>query len=145
MKYLFFILFTSCSLFYEPIIPSEVEPYVDQFIYEGAKRGVHVNKDRMKIKFEDLGSRVGSAYYYRPRYFVKLNPKNWAVYNEDQRCYLVFHELGHAVLKRRHDDTMIDGRYASIMAAGRIHHTVHPQSNYFRNYYDEYMLEMFSK
>ena len=150
--YVFLILLTSCSLFFNPIIPDELEPYVDAFIYEGAKRGVHVNKERIIVEFKscyELGASARGGSNVLTRYKVKICEYRWfAEWNEDQRTYVMFHELGHAALGRGHrNDTVMTPdmgmRYVSIMADGKPYYTTHPEHNHFRAYYDEYMDELF--
>jgi hypothetical protein len=148
---------SNCSLIYEPIIPKSVERYVDEFIYEGEKRGKFINKDRIKVKFEDLdGIRSGTGIYtFYGRYLVILDYKFIYYYeegqwNEWQQRWLVFHELGHAVLNRGHrqhkTNYIYEGfyRYTSLMAVGKMWETTHSNRNYFEEFYSEYMDEMFN-
>jgi hypothetical protein len=161
------VLLSSCSLFYEPIIPSDVEPYVDEFIYEGVKRGTKVNKDRIKIRFRSISPAMGTGCYcLSGRYLITIDHR-W--YDENawtndrlepwEKRWLIFHELGHAALNRGHKNHKInyvldppmntDGtvngfyRYASIMAEGKMRIMVGLQRNYFEEFYSEYMDEMF--
>ena len=147
---LFLFLLFSCTLFYEPVILYEIEPFVDKFIYEGSKRGVHINKDRIKVKFVKFeGAKSGDGENIFGRYRVRFDPRSWVQWEEDHRFYMVCHELGHAALGRRHNDKTewVDWadttRFVSIMAKGKLHYTVHPTHDFFNNFYDEYMDELF--
>jgi hypothetical protein len=42
-----------------------------------------------------------------PLNYIKINKKFWETASEVQRRILIFHELGHCVLDRRHDDNLI--------------------------------------
>lgn len=136
----------------DPVMPLDSQIYVDEFVHEAAKRGIYVNKDRIHIKFKELkGTASGTAYKYTVRYRVKINESSWKEYGLEinssyehyYKQYLIFHELGHAVLNRNHFDKMVDGRYVSIMAPGKMHYTIHPTHMYYVNYWEEYMDELF--
>jgi hypothetical protein len=154
-NYYVFILalfLSSCSLFYDPIIPTEVEPYVDRFIYEAGRHGTSINKDRIKVEFKDLGITAGEAKrgIIRLRYTIFINEGPWRnEWNEDHKTYIVFHELGHAALGRPHCNDVEwvwwadTTRFVSIMASGKMYYTVHPTHDFFNNFYGEYMNELF--
>lgn len=46
---------------------------------------------------------------------INVNVEKWSMLNEWRREAVIFHELGHCILGRAHDDVVINGRYKSIM------------------------------
>lgn len=154
----FLIYIGSCSFLYDPIIPYELERYVDEFIYEGAKRGVHINKDRIKVKYKDLDNGGRGIHHPLGRHTVIISTRiidyyRVGDYGEWQMRWLMFHELGHATMRRGHKNHKVNHieedltgfyRYASIMAQGQTWYMTHPNRNYFKEFYSDLMDEMFN-
>jgi len=69
------------------------------FYKEANERGCVVIP--MDIHFARLGSTAG---YCVPRFGILLNETLWHDYGEFQRKELVFHELGHCVLQKDHEE-----------------------------------------
>lgn len=144
-----------CSIIFEPVIPHEVEGYVDEYISEGAKRGVTINKDRIKVVWKPLEDKHGRGIH-GVRHKLILDPDDWKGYNDWKRRWLVFHECGHAIFNQGHRYYKVNyiyehplaygpigyWRWSSIMAAGKMNHTV--DNGYFEKHYSEYMDEMFN-
>ena len=93
---------------------------VDQFESEGSRRlGRPVDTGDIPILF--VGSLISSAGYCMPlndgRRVIMLNDFQWTMavlFSDDE--FLIFHELGHCYLGRRHHNArMEDGRPVSIM------------------------------
>jgi hypothetical protein len=105
-------------------VPAELEPYVDLFEQEAAKRGQNITIDNLRVLYEgDLldGTAAGTCTYPHldnpiPTIRFDTNSVNWTN-NEYSREILVFHELGHCVLNRRvhRDDDLPNGNFASVM------------------------------
>lgn len=89
-------------------IEPEFEYFVDLFELE---QNVDVN---IEIKFAKLElPAVGMCYYYQyengTREFVniEIDPDYWQLTSETKKEVLLFHELGHCVLGRDHDEQRI--------------------------------------
>ena len=69
---------------------------------------------------------------------IKIDRTDYALLSNVRREALLFHELGHCLLNRVHDDdTYDDGRPKSLMNKYII------GEYYYSSYYDEYMRELF--
>ncbi len=107
------ILCTSCTHNYNPI-PSDIEPYVSEFEHHSKQYSKHIKLN--KINFILQGNFTAhpnwSGYYYDGTVYLDTTSMHYR-YN---RRALVFHELGHAVLHRDHNDKMLNnGITGSIM------------------------------
>lgn len=104
-------------------VDATLEPYVRRFLDEARKRGQTVNATNLVVKFDTLAvaevcGECRLAAGEPPT--VRLNPKGfcWKTAGEEAREGLVFHELGHCLLKRLHKNTRLpNGLYASLMNA----------------------------
>ena len=103
-------------------VPDDVSGYVDSFIHEAELRGHDFSDARrgLIVEFTDLPDNKGGSS--KSSFFtnlIKLDPFIWKQMNDRQREMLVFHELGHCVLGRKHkNETLLLGECASIMKEG---------------------------
>ncbi|MEQ8417484.1 MAG: hypothetical protein RIB71_23580 [Imperialibacter sp.] len=103
-------------------VPDDVSGYVDSFIHEAELRGYDFADVRqgLTVEFTDLPDNKGGSS--KSSFFgnhIKLAPLIWKQMNDRQREMLVFHELGHCVLGRKHkNETLLLGECASIMKEG---------------------------
>ncbi|MEQ8808406.1 MAG: hypothetical protein RIE59_05005 [Imperialibacter sp.] len=103
-------------------VPAEVEIYVNSFIDEAELLGHDFSDVRrnLTVEFTDLPDNKGGSS--KSTFFgnhIKLAPLIWKQMNDRQREMLVFHELGHCVLGRKHkNETLLLGECASIMKEG---------------------------
>lgn len=104
-------------------VPELIEPYIEAFEAEAAKRGIELEINNLRVEFEgDLqdGEAAGlctfaSAANPTPHIRLDTNSFNWQN-NIYHREILVFHELGHCILNRLHTDGLLpNGNIASIM------------------------------
>lgn len=107
-------------------VPNEFKSYVTQFAAEAAKRGHTFNfeKSGLIMEFADLKDGVaGVCHYEKPirieidkAYWEKLGTKSGA---ELMREDIIFHELGHGFLNRKHDNSLLEnGDWKTIMCGG---------------------------
>jgi hypothetical protein len=75
---------------------------VNKFFLEAEKHGVNVSIDDWSIEFADLDHRPAHGLTIYSRKLIQIDPESWEVFNETRRELLIFHELGHAILNRRH-------------------------------------------
>ena len=109
----------------EPVqysVPPEVEPYLKTFREEAQKRNVSVSTDNLIVEFgtvkaEDVCAQCLRENGKTPR--ITINDKNplcWQQASQYERECLLFHELGHCLLKRAHkSDKFPNGAFVSIM------------------------------
>lgn len=94
------------------------EDYVQRFITEGAARGVDINFDDtgLLVEFSDQIVNNASGFCYVDQYHVVIDKAEWNALTDDQKDFLMFHELGHCVLDRRHrNDQFGDDTWVSMM------------------------------
>jgi Zn-dependent peptidase ImmA (M78 family) len=88
-------------------MPIEVRDYVRDFMYQSEKRGRKLNLKNLRVKFVDeniiSSDGVSAEALYRPSEHTVFINKNSNVWIQNPRS-TVFHELGHAILKRDHRD-----------------------------------------
>ena len=115
--------------------PKEVEPYIVRFENEAKKRGViiDIHNSKIQLKYgEPTGTWVAMCSYGTD--IITIDSLVWNTNGDDfERERVIFHELGHCFLERKHlNDTMPKGEYKSMMFGG---FTPFPPQNKF-NYRD---------
>lgn len=89
-------------------IDNELQTYIDQFEEEALQRGLDVNFTETGIHafIEDIeGAIVGQCQHKEDEPNVILLDRNyWDKATDDEKVLIVFHELGHCVLKKEHND-----------------------------------------
>jgi hypothetical protein len=116
MKYIILLLlaitFSGCELIDREIDP-EIQPFVDQFYMEARSRGLDLDVPNMKIQFKNIkGKETGRCNMVFKTIYIDKESIQWK-YNPE--C-LVFHELGHLILKRNHRNDVINKYCLSIMS-----------------------------
>lgn len=116
----------------------EFEPYVVSFEQEAAARGIRIEVNDLIIHPGETGSSVAICVtepMKTPRIVVG---ELWYFKSEEKREAVIFHELGHCILGRGHDENRrSDGFAASLM-------TPEPSGIPFRNEFRrEYLDELF--
>lgn len=131
--FLFLTLLSACSDDSDELtptkyeVPAEVEPFVQSFIAEAKKRNLDLVINNLIVELTtpvNIGSRpvCGKATGEGGRQNVitlDIECQAWRNGGE-AREILVFHELGHAILKIRdhRDSTLPNGAYKSILFGG---------------------------
>lgn len=115
-----FILLCGCnrSLPYTPVVSvdSKLQKYVDEFTDESVKVNRKVDFTDLTVRFsyemeEDvLGQCVNTRH---PLVLINENP--WYDQTETAQKIIMFHELGHCILNRKHVETWTNGIATSIM------------------------------
>lgn len=99
-------------------IQPEIRPYFDRFVAEAEKRGVVMDTYGVKISFGPMshdGQQGVTSHRYREMR-IDSSSYRWKNYPES----LVFHELGHLLLHREHNDHRIEYNPTSIMDSQEI-------------------------
>lgn len=107
------------------VIPNQIQPFVDQFIWEAEKRGVDLDVSKLSFEFETgiqggsaENSIVGICTRSDNLHLIKIDTLNslWLLSGDLGKEEIVFHELGHCLLGRFHrDEKFISDDFASIM------------------------------
>jgi len=127
LSFLMFSIFLSCSeTTQEGFIDPEFQSYIDKFLAEAALRGdtIDIIESGLSVIFEDDGSTTDYAGVCRNRFGSSSNEIGidkgfWDESNESVREWVIYHELGHCVLGRDHDNTKFDnGIWKSLMRGG---------------------------
>jgi len=103
-------------------IPAEFQPCVDSFVAAAAQRGHSIIINNLIIKYDSslsniycANSNVTSAQNDIQK-IISLNPNIKCWQNSRQLETLIFHEMGHCILGREHDQTLLpNGDPKSIM------------------------------
>ena len=120
------LMFWSCGKdddidrFVEPVL----QEYFDRFAEEASARGVHIDFDSSDVSgyirlITEPGVIGQCGHNDNKPSTVIIDKIYWDKSNDLQREFVVFHELGHCVLKREHlDDADNNGNCISIMTSG---------------------------
>lgn len=105
-------------------IATELQQYFDQFEVEASRYNVDVEIDDLDISgyVENIrgNGTVGQCKIYSDgMQEVVIDEGYWDRIGDEQKEFLVFHELGHCILGRDHDDTvLVEDICKSIMRSG---------------------------
>ncbi len=94
------------------------EPFVQEFIAEGAKRGetIDFSESGLIVEFSDVQLPGANGLCYLGQHHIQIDKSRWFSFSEDVRGFLLFHELGHCELDRRHrNDKFGNDAWRSIM------------------------------
>ena len=115
------ILFLSCKKENETAHPydvdGEIQPYIDRFKEEASKRGHNINfEDGLTARFVDNLNGPAGHTTTTPPYVMEFDRNIWDKYDDVSRENIVFHELGHSFLQRKHkNDIFPNGEWKSLM------------------------------
>ncbi len=99
------------------------EPYVQEFIAEGAKRGktIDFTDSGLIVEFSDGSVGGASGFCYVGEHHVVIDKSEWTALSENVRGFLLFHELGHCELDRGHTNLKFNNNvWKSIMRGGEL-------------------------
>lgn len=109
---LYFLLLFGCKkdVVIEYNVDSDFEEYVQRFIDEGAVRGVNIDFEDtgLLIEYSDRIVAGASGYCYLGKHHIVIDKSEWTALTDTQKEYLIFHELGHCELDRRHKNNQFD-------------------------------------
>ncbi|MDO1445047.1 hypothetical protein Q0590_02235 [Rhodocytophaga aerolata] len=134
---------------YSPGIPPQIKPHLTEFIAQAKQRGIVLDTTRLVITFVDyLQDREGNAV--NGKYIRQYLPFRQDIIQLDTTAYwwsnlyarekVIFHELGHCLLRREHRfDTFPGNLPKSIMGVTKI--PTYELTPLYRTYY---MNELFN-
>ncbi|MFK7983036.1 MAG: hypothetical protein AB8G86_23855 [Saprospiraceae bacterium] len=132
------VLLTNCNKSKNKFVEKDLEGYVDRFFAEAEARDLDITDDDLEVVFRDLSEEgvCGLGYFKfegTDLRKVEINPDFfcWGFHDDWGRESLVFHELGHAILRKIHVNTSLpNGLPSTMMCDGN-------RCNVF-GYYDKY-------
>lgn len=151
MKYLlmFFIL-TSCNYNKEEgntvvslLESEEFNVFKQLFEDEAYLRNINLSTSSIKIGFTDSShfqeiTKSGVAYCQRDTKQIVVNKDSWDNYSEIKKEIVIFHELGHCLLDKDHDNHEHKGEKLSIM------HERILNPSFYDEYREHYLDELFT-
>ena len=105
-----------------PIVDPPFAPFLESFRKDAAARGIH-NLRRPAIRMAELPDREAKLYYgfcrrRKDNITVVINVRYWGSLTEGRQKRLIYHELGHCLLGRRHmEDDSESFMYPFILGA----------------------------
>jgi len=118
------VIFTSCEKEQNLILEEELTGFFQKFDYEAKTRGyiLDINNIDLEAYIDNIETRgiLGQCKKYSDGSTeIIVDEPYWNRSNEKEKEYLIFHELGHCVLGRSHNNTKTNnGVCNSIMQSG---------------------------
>lgn len=120
------VSFFSCQDWNEYRVKSDFEPYVVRFEMEAKQRGedFHLRERGLIIEFGDLDNGVAGLCHYGKPIRIEIDRAYWNEMGKYGgadliREELIFHEMGHGILGRKHlNTTLSNDEWKSIMCGG---------------------------
>lgn len=120
------LTFFSCKDRDEYRVNSDFEPYVIRFEQEAKLRGdtLNLRKRGLIVEFGNLKDNVAGLCHYGNPIRIEIDREYWERMGkyagaEQVREELIFHEMGHGILGRKHlNSTLSNGEWKSIMCGG---------------------------
>lgn len=137
------ILLGSCRHENMQVYPDEFKPYVDEFFFQANQHGRGLNETHFNfsIKFGDTDDEVGAFCFFKGN-AITVDREGWKYWDHFQKERIIFHELGHCLLNRNHQNAETTSNECfSIMNEGD-GCSFNPLSAYWRDYY---MDELFNE
>jgi len=118
--------FTSCKDPNEYRVDAEFTDYLNRFVQEGASRGhtFDLTGNGLIIEFAKLKNNNAGLTHYEDPIRIEIDKTYWTAISKTagadmMKEDLIFHELGHGLLKREHLNlTLENGDWKSIMCGG---------------------------
>lgn len=111
------VLFFSCQdkeVFLD--IPDYVRPHYDQFFIEAEKRGVHIEEETLFFKETDgFPNSQATARADTRDNTITIKIVSFNRLSLKRKEHLIFHEMGHYLLRRHHNNDKKDGKPVSMM------------------------------
>lgn len=126
-------------------VDEDLQPYFERFDVEAIARGLDFSLEMEELEASILSINrdgvLGQCHYSdEAPNIVEVDDEFWARATDLEKEYVVFHELGHCILGRDHDDTRnSNGTCSSMMQSGLTNCRV----EYNASNRDEYINELF--
>lgn len=145
------ILIFSATSFATDLIDPQFQSYVNEFVETGKAYDLKINTQGLTIKFgkpkapqspKDRGLVIFAACTFNSAFnshpSVVVSKKWWNKASKIDREEVMYHELGHCLLRQQHrDDESNKGYHLSIM------HRIHMGAAQYEKFHDYYERELF--
>jgi hypothetical protein len=134
------------------------QPIYDRFLKDAAEHGVNLRVDDLTIQFGDLGGPSESGTLFgrcdqgsdqTPTVTINTNRliPQWDQQNAQGQESLIYHELGHCVLKRDHDSSRINetNRYGTFLIPKSVMTPSRPSDFFYLIWHEHYLTELFTR
>ncbi|MFT4566092.1 MAG: RNA polymerase sigma factor (sigma-70 family) [Saprospiraceae bacterium] len=125
MASMLILLIISCSEEVDSIleIDAAIAPIIEAFEEEAANRGriINITEERIGAVFDETTDNAAGQCVAKSNgeHYIRIDAEYWKNASGLQREFLVFHELGHCVLGRSHEDGKVSGgQCMSMMTSG---------------------------
>lgn len=131
-------------------VPEEAEVLVQNFVVEGEARGMNVDISNLVVEFKKNIEHENTDYCgcshtdKNGQLVVWIDTTTYCwTFGAYYREAILFHELGHALLNRGHNDQKLPkGSWKSLMSTGALDYYAVDSLNYRRTYYlDELFMD----
>ncbi len=121
----------------------QFEPYVASFEQDAARLNQTIEVNYIVIQFGPLAPMtLGLCNLGADVPTITVNQPAWATLSETQRQIVIYHELGHCVLKKGHDDDSYNVRGDRIKLTVMNSHPLELVD--YTSFRDEYLQELFN-
>jgi len=114
---LIMVNFLSCNKDKIQFIDPEFDLFVDAFFLDANSRGLKMKKEDfdLTIQFKSLENSDGECHFHNNG--ININKDQWQNLDFENKKWLIYHELGHCILKRKihKNGKSINGECLSIM------------------------------
>ncbi len=140
------VLFCALSLFAAacgkpPVmrVNPELQPYVDTFLAHAIEQGHPVYVETLAADFAEIDDEtLGTCGIEDGVPTIEINQEDWPNMNDTARETLMYHELGHCLLGRNHNDAKRGDTPVSIMASHAFAYKL------YEAYKADYLYELFN-
>ncbi len=133
---------SGCRHEIDQVYPPEMEPYVSAFFLQAHLRGYDLYEEHFNftIRFGETHDSGVAASCETPGRIITINPEIWASRGELEKEWIVFHELGHCILGRKHknEESTTSECYSYMKGA---ENDFDCSINYFSEYWRDYYLD----
>lgn len=139
------VLMSYASVPKSAYIQPEFQEGLDSFLQDAKNYGVKVDTYDLKIVMVDLVEFTNSfaGYCDLPSNTILIFKSHWDTFSPTRRKYLIYHELGHCLLQRKHVVGRLPMSYCSISIMATVDedycysvHGEHYINELFRNPYN---------
>lgn len=123
----------------EGFVQPEFNSYINQFIKQGAFHGKAISDEGLTVVFANLQNVALLGTCTPSTITIRINTETWDSLSAVQREILLFHELGHCLLGRPHDNNTLENgiKPESIMHATLL------DEHLYTLFYNDYLNELF--
>ena len=106
-------------------VDPDFEYYVQLFIEKGSERGVNIDfsDTGLLVEYSDLINNGASGWCFLGQHHIVIDKTEWHLLTEDEKEFLIAHELGHCELGRGHKNEQYPNSLWNSMMRGCLLYT----------------------